>query len=48
MTSEDLNSQTKSEKAPDKKPNENGLVDVSDFVRITDPATKQVVLETRG
>jgi hypothetical protein len=48
MISDDLNSQTKSEKAPDKKPNDVGLVDVSDFVRITDPETKQVVLETRG
>lgn len=48
MTADNLNSQTKSENAPVKKPNENGLVDVSDFVRITDPGTNKVVLETRG
>jgi hypothetical protein len=48
MTSDKSNSQNKSETAPDKKPNENGFVEVSDFVKITDLGTQQVVLETRG
>lgn len=31
-----------------KRPNEQGIIQVDGFVRISDPATKQVFLETRA